>query len=132
MRAFIADAVAMLHARSDRPVTVGGAAIKWAKAWAGVGLDYYTFHMYDWVQQYFPYTRPLAEYGVTDKPVVLGEFPLKGLTDVSYEQLTSGVFDVGYAGALGWAVTDDAEGPWSATRAQVKSFADAKGCVVRR
>jgi hypothetical protein len=132
MRDFIAEAVAAIHARSDRPVTVGGAAIKWAKAWADVGLDYYTFHMYDWVHQSFPYTRPLADYGVTDKPVVLGEFPLKGLTGVSYAQLVSGIFDLGYAGALGWAVTDDAQGPWSATKAEVKTFADTTGCAVRR
>ncbi len=132
MRDFIAETVAAIHARSDRPVTVGGAAIKWAKAWADVGLDYYTFHMYDWVHQSFPYTRPLADYGVTDKLVVLGEFPLKGLTGVSYAQLVSGIFDLGYAGALGWAVTDDAQGPWSTTKTEVKTFADAKGCAVRR
>jgi hypothetical protein len=132
MRAFIGDVASALRVHSDRPVTVGGAAIKWAKAWAGIGLDYYTFHMYDWVNQYYPYTRSLAEYGVTDLPVVLGEFPLKGLTSVSYAQLVSGVFDLGYAGALGWAVTDDATGPWSATKTEVKAFADANGCAVRR
>jgi hypothetical protein len=132
MRDFIADTVATLHAHSNRPVTVGGAAIKWARAWANTGVDYYTFHMYDWVQQSYPYTRSLAEYGVSDKPVVLGEFPLKGLSSVSHAQLVNGVFDVGYAGALGWAVTDDAQGPWSATKAEVKAFADAKGCIVVR
>ena len=48
MKAFVQAIVDALHGASDKPVTVGGAAIKWAKAWAGVG-DFYTFHMYDWI-----------------------------------------------------------------------------------
>lgn len=129
MKAFIVAAVAALHGVSDRPVTVGGAAIKWAKAWAGIG-DFYTFHMYDWVNQSFPYNRSLAEYGVTDKPVVLGEFPVQGLTGVPYATLVGTIFDMGYAGATAWAV-NDRNFPWAPNKPNVKAFSDAKGCVVQ-
>jgi hypothetical protein len=128
MKTFITEAAAALHAASDRPVTVGNAAIKWAKAWAGIG-DYYTFHMYDWVNMSFPYTRTLAQYGVTDKPVVLGEFPVQGLTGVPYATLVGAIFDLGYAGAMAWSVTDT-KFPWAPNKANVKAFADGKGCAV--
>jgi hypothetical protein len=129
MKTFVVAAVDALHAASDRPVTVGGAAIKWAKAWAGVG-DFYTFHMYDWINMSYPYNRSLAQYGVTDKPVVLGEFPVQGLTGVPYATLVRTIFDMGYAGALAWAVSD-ANFPWAPNKASLKAFADQKGCVVR-
>jgi hypothetical protein len=127
MKTFISDAATALHAASDRPVTVGNAAIKWAKAWAGIG-DFYTFHMYDWVNMSFPYDRPLSQYGVTDKPVVLGEFPIQGLTGVPYATLVGKIFDLGYAGATAWSVTDT-KFPWAPNKANVKAFADAKGCL---
>jgi hypothetical protein len=128
MKTFVTGVVSAIKAINDKPVTVGGAAIKWAKAWAGVG-DFYTFHMYDWVNMSFPYTRSLSQYGVTDKPVVLGEFPIQGLTGVSYATLVSTLYSLGYAGAMAWAVTDTSF-PWSPNKTDVKAFADSKGCVV--
>jgi len=129
MKTFITEAAAALHAASNRPVTVGNAAIKWAKAWAGIG-DFYTFHMYDWVNMSFPYDRSLAQYGVTDKPVVLGEFPIQGLTGVSYATLVGKIFDLGYAGAMAWAF-NDSKFPWTPNKPNVKAFADSKGCVTK-
>src|SRR5579862_7300676 len=79
METFVTDVATTLHGTSTAPVTVGSAAIKWAQAWSHTGLDFYTFHMYDWVNQYYPYDSSLASYGVTAKQVVLGEFPLAGL-----------------------------------------------------
>ncbi len=128
MKTFVQAVVDGLHGVSDRPVTVGGAAIKWAKAWAGVG-DFYTFHMYDWVNMSFPYDRSLASYGVTDKPVVLGEFPIQGLTGVPYLTLVAKIYQLGYAGALAWAYNDTVNFPWSPNNANVKLFADQHPCL---
>ena len=126
MRAFVQAVVDGLHGVSDRPVTVGAAAIKWAKAWAGVG-DFYTFHMYDWVNASYPYDWSLASYGVTDKPVVLGEFPIQGLTGVPYLTLVNTIYQLGYAGALAWSYNDPAF-PWVPNNANLKTFADQHPC----
>jgi hypothetical protein len=128
MKAFVQAVADALHGASDKPVTVGGAAIKWAKAWAGIG-DFYTFHMYDWVNMSYPYTKSLASYGVTDKPVVLGEFPIQGLTGVSYATLVSTIYQLGYAGAMAWAYNDNKNFPWSPNNLSVQAFATAHPCM---
>ncbi len=127
MKAFVQAVVDALHGASDKPVTVGAAAIKWAKAWAGVG-DFYTFHMYDWINADYPYTKSLASYGVTDKPVVLGEFPIQGLTGVPYATLVSTIYQLGYAGAMAWAYNDRSF-PWSPNNANVQTFAATHACM---
>ncbi|HET8538655.1 MAG TPA: hypothetical protein VFL83_02165 [Anaeromyxobacter sp.] len=137
METFLADAVDVLRARSGALVSVGGAAIKWAKAWSRIGLDFYQFHYYDWVYEFFPYTSAtLASMGVTDKPVVMGEFPSdgvsaigsKGLPARSAPELTADLAAHGYAGALSWAYNDPS---FSWDPGAVKAYADARGCEVR-
>jgi hypothetical protein len=137
METFLADAVDVLRARSGALVSVGGAAIKWAKAWSRIGLDFYQFHYYDWVYEWFPYREfTLASAGVTDRPVVMGEFPSDGVSAVpskglparSASELTADLAAAGYAGALSWAYNDPSF-PWDA--AQVKAYADARGCEAR-
>ena len=97
--------------------------MKWAKAWSRCDLNFYTFHLYGWVNEHYPYDRTPASYGITDKPAVIGEFPLKGLPGVPYGTLVNALLKNGWAGAMGWAVTD---GPWEAAKAEVKAFADAR------
>ena len=137
METFVSDAVSTLHANSSALVTVGSAAIKWAQAWSHVGIDYYTFHMYDWVNQYFPYDHSLSSYGVTGKPVVMGEFPLAGLAAVNgnpavpYGAMVGTLFTLGYAGTMAWAVNDTCCGSWSSIETDVKAFADSKPCITK-
>jgi hypothetical protein len=137
METFLTDTVTTLHQNSSAPVTVGGAAIKWAHAFSHVGLDYYTFHMYDWVNQYYPYDQSLASYGVTDKPSVMGEFPLDGLAAVNgkaavpLSTMLGTLLSIGYAGAMPWAVDDTCCGSWSSDGAQVESFAAAHACSTK-
>jgi hypothetical protein len=134
METFVSDTVKALHATSSAPVTVGSAAIKWAQAWSHVGVDFYTFHMYDWVNQYFPYDKSLASYGVTAKPTVMGEFPLAGLAAVngkpavSLATMLGTLWTIGYAGAMPWALNDTCCGSWSTASAAVKSFASMHAC----
>jgi hypothetical protein len=137
METFVSDTVKTLHANSSAPVTVGGAAIKWAQAWSHVGLDFYTFHMYDWVNQYFPYDKSLASYGVMGKPTVMGEFPLAGLVAVngnpavSLDTMLGTLWTLGYAGAMPWAVDDTCCGMWSTAKASIQSFASMHMCETR-
>ncbi|MET0390251.1 MAG: endo-1,4-beta-glucanase [Polyangiales bacterium] len=133
MERFVGDVVTALHAESKAPVTVGQAAIKWSHAFTQVNLDYYDVHFYGWVDQYFPIgAKSLADYGLGDKPVVVGEFPLDGWTNpngtLDAEQIANKLFDAGYAGAKGWAFTKD--GNWAANKGKLQTFAAAKGCGV--
>jgi hypothetical protein len=135
---FVRNVVTALHANGSALVTVGGAAVKWAKAWSKVGLDFYTFHVYGWVNDWYPYDQPPSYYDVDDKQVNIGEFPLSGLPAstqrgtgaVDYVTMVNQLFSVGYAGAQGWAVTDTTF-DWPGNKAKVKAFADTKGCMVR-
>lgn len=120
MEAFVQKAVAVIRHEHPAPVTVGGAAVKWAKAWSNCDLDFYTFHLYDWVNEHYPHDRTPASYGITDKPAVIGEFPLRGLRDVPYETLVTNLHVNGWAGAMGWAVTD---GPWQEAKHDVRALA---------
>lgn len=131
MEALVADTIAAIRAENNLPITVGGTAAKWAHAWSRVNVDYYTIHIYDWINTGgWPYDRTPAQLGLTGKPVVMGEFPLTGLTGVSYDTLVNAWFRNGFAGAMGWAVTDN-QFNWAGTKTNVKVFSDAKGCVVR-
>jgi hypothetical protein len=129
MEMFLRDVGKSLRDNSKALITVGGTAFKWAHAWSKLDLDFHQFHMYDWVNMYWPYNKSPKEYGLDDKPVVMGEFPLKGLTGASYSQLLESWFGNGYAGALGWAFTDAMFN--SGDYAPVKAFADAHTCQTR-
>jgi hypothetical protein len=137
MQTFVSDVATTLHANSSALVTVGSAAIKWAHAFSHVGLDYYTFHMYDWVNQYYPYDEPPSTYGVTDKPAVMGEFPLDGLAAVNNEPavplstMLSTLMSIGYAGAMPWAVDDTCCGSWTTEKPDLEAFSKAHACVTK-
>jgi hypothetical protein len=134
METFLGEAANLLRARSGALVSVGGAAIKWAKAWTRIAVDFYQFHYYDWVYENFPYTQvTLASAGVTDKPVVMGEFPAEGISAVPSRNLparnaaefSADLAANGYAGALSWAFNDPS---FPFDPAAMKSFADQRGC----
>ncbi len=137
METFLGDAANLLRTRSGALVSVGGAAIKWAKAWSRIGLDFYQFHYYDWVYEWFPYTTAtLASAGVTDRPVVMGEFPSDGLSAIpskglparSSAQFSADLAANGYAGSLSWAYNDPS---FPLDAASTRSYADARGCEAR-
>jgi hypothetical protein len=131
METFVRDVIAAIRAESSLPITVGSAAAKWPKAWSGVDVDFYSIHIYDWINMQWPYSASASELGLMGKPVVVGEFPVNGLTGVPYSQMVESWYGNGYAGALGWAVNgggSNAALSWSMGKAGVKAFADAKGC----
>ncbi|MEY4513395.1 MAG: hypothetical protein RLZZ450_5517 [Pseudomonadota bacterium] len=106
METFLRDVIVVLREESEALVSVGSAAVKWRFAWSKLDVDFHQFHIYDWVNQYFPYSRSPSEYGVNDKPVVMGEFPSQGLMGVSYDKLVESWYSNGYGGSLSWAYSD--------------------------
>lgn len=127
MEVFVSDVIRGLRAESRALITVGGAATFWRCAWKYVDIDFYQFHLYDWVDEWIPYDREPAELGIVDKPAIMGEFPTSGLSRASYEQLVDYWYENGWAGALGWAVTDRGF-DWSSARQSVLDFSDGHSC----
>ncbi|WP_437934733.1 endo-1,4-beta-glucanase [Sorangium sp. So ce341] len=131
MEALAKESAAVLREETGAPVSVGSAAIKWGQAWTHADVDFYQVHMYGWVNDYFPYDKPLSEYNLTDKPVVMGEFPINmAEMDVGYDKFVGDLYNMGYAGAMSWSVTD-VNFPWSSNKTRVKAFADQHPCETR-
>jgi len=124
METLLSDVIAGLRASSDALVTVGAAAMKWRHAWSMLDQDFYQFHIYDWVNMSWPYDQSPSDYGIADKPVVMGEFPPTGLSGgIDYRTLLDSWYQNGYAGALAWR-----DGTYKVTWSEVKAFADAHPC----
>jgi hypothetical protein len=128
METFVAEVIAVLRAESDALVSVGSAAMKWKRAWSAVDTDFHHFHMYGWVNEWWPHDNTPAYYELDDKPVVWGEFPLGNLTStLPYAQVVDTWWTIGYAGALGWQYAE-------ATPTQldeVLAFTAADACAKR-
>lgn len=101
VRAFAGAIVDAVHAESRSPVTLEANRSRNMAAWSGLGLDYYSFSWYDWLEEYDPLDTDAGRFGL-DRPVVLGEFPVtsakRGLADV-----LDIAFDRHYAGAFAWS-----------------------------
>jgi len=103
MEAFVGDTIKIMREETpDIPVTVGSAAVKWMNAWNETDIDFYQPHIYDWVNDYWPYSASPSELGFGDKPMIMGEYPVEGLDDADHETMLQSWFTNGYAGALGW------------------------------
>lgn len=72
-------------------------------------LDFYMVHYYEWAAHTHSPFHHAASYWGLDKPIVIGEFPAKGLSDslgpLSPAQCFQRLYDSGYAGAMGWTYT---------------------------
>lgn len=127
MESFVGDVVSVLRDESQALITVGGTAFKWANAWTQTDVDFYQFHMYEWIDQWWPYTDPASTYGLT-KPIVMGEFPMGDLKPgASYDDVVSSWWQHGFAGALSWHYDEATAAGLDA----VKAFADAHACETR-
>jgi hypothetical protein len=135
MKAFLDALGAVLREESSALLTIGSASIGWASAWSQSDIDFYQVHYYDWVYYKFPYSNAAyspANMGIGDKPVVMGEYPYRGLTAGSnlpsrtLAELLNDLWTYGYAGALGWSKSDLGLGGFDASTQ--KTFADAHAC----
>ncbi len=126
MESFLAATIAEIRNHSDAPVTVGAAAFKWSQAWRELDLDFDQFHMYDWVDQYWPYEQPPTTYGLDQRPVMMGEFYFSGVGGDDYTTVVETWLQAGYAGALGWQYNEASAEQLDA----VQAFAEQHACEV--
>lgn len=122
METFLKDVIGGIRAETSAMVSVGGAAPKWAHAWSMLGLDFYQWHYYDWINQYWPYTDGPAKYGL-GKPVVVGEMPMDQLAGQPFATVVGAFWQNGYAGALGWSYSDA-----KAAVSNLQAFAGQHAC----
>lgn len=109
---FVARVASAVHQNSSILVTLGSAAVKWNSGCSGCEgnlwrdeslqlqynstdafLDFYSPHFYGWVVRWFgnfAQDKTPASYGLTDRPVMVGENPATGV----YEQNASGTDDL--------------------------------------
>lgn len=104
LQRFLGEAVMSVRASARQPVTVGCAGTWRLDLVTPLHLDFYQVHWYDrfgWATL----VRPVADLGLGDKPVVLGEFAGR---DVRLAEVLAAAKGAGYEGALVWsALADD-------------------------
>jgi hypothetical protein len=126
MRAFIGEAVALVHLVTSHPATVGCASALSLSLVEGLGLDVYQAHWYDQFETKAPLDRPVADLGL-DRPVILGEFPTKGSRRTPAEILDV-ARSAGYAGAFAWsALAEDEATDSEALTSALSAFAAGVG-----
>ena len=100
LHAFLDQAVRCVHESARQPVTVGCANTERLDLVKPLGLDFYQVHWYE----HFGWPaleRPVADLGLGDRPVILGEFP--GRSERVADVLDAAA-RAGYTGALIWSV----------------------------
>jgi hypothetical protein len=105
MRRFLGRAADAIHRVAPQPVTIGSAGTAKLELVRGLDIDFYQVHWYDRFG-WDALERPVAELGLGDRPVVLGEF--SGRSSRLSEVLDTAK-RAGYEGALVWSVLSDDE-----------------------
>ena len=161
LQQFVAMAAAAIH-RSESPVlvTMGTASVKWnsdvfdGNYWSDAALqsvvndpeaflDFYQLHYYDWMHPWFGapnHDRSVADYQLTDRPVVVGEMPIDpihfGGDGVSMTLAESYEFMLaaGYQGHYPWssnAVGGASHGDFSGMNQAAEDFANNHADLMR-
>jgi hypothetical protein len=127
---FVARVSSAIHENSQVLVTLGSGAIKWnspkyeGNFWsdanlkaqynlANARLDFYSPHFYGWCVKWFgnfAVNKTPADYGINDRPCVIGENPAKGVFDdgasptlvVSPTQMFLATYNHGWQGLMPW------------------------------
>lgn len=127
---FVARVASAIHENSQTLVTLGSAAIKWnsdkyeGNYWSdarlkaqynkeNARLDFYSPHFYGWVVKWFgnfAVDKSPADYGINDRPCVIGENPAKGVFNdgatptlvVSPTQMFLATYNKGWKGLMPW------------------------------
>jgi hypothetical protein len=100
LQSFLVEAVQCVKRTARQPVTIGCAGTWRLDLVTPLGLDFYQVHWYDrfgWPAL----ARPVAELGLGDRPVILGEFAGRS-TRVA--DVLNAAKKAGYEGALVWSV----------------------------
>ena len=125
LRLFLGEAVACVQQSAPQPVTIGCAGTWRLDLVTSLGLDFFQIHWYErfgWAAL----ARPVADLGLPDRPVILGEFAGRSarIADVLHAARHAG-----YAGALVWsALADDEQSAYPPALGEwIRAQADAAG-----
>jgi hypothetical protein len=102
---FLAESVRCVRDSARQPVTIGCAGTTGLDLVKPLGLDFYQIHWYErfgWPAL----ERPVADLGLGDRPVILGEFP--GRSPYVAEVLDAAK-RAGYDAALVWSILSEDE-----------------------
>jgi hypothetical protein len=102
VRDFVDQITQMIHQHGRSLATVESNRFSNMTNWQRLGLDYYSFSWYDWLQPYEPLETPAASASL-DRPVVVGEYPAGGSAYYGVPQVLDLANSLGYAGAFGWS-----------------------------
>jgi hypothetical protein len=105
MQCFLRDVVECVRGAARQPVTVGCAGTWRLNLVKPLGLDFYQIHWYERFG-WSALTRPVAELGLDDRPVILGEFAGRS---VRIHEILAAAKDAGYEGALVWSALAEDE-----------------------
>lgn len=112
MRDVVSQVVRPIHRHTRALATVESNRSRNMRHWTGLGLDYYSFSWYDWLEPYDPLPTH-AQTLMLDRPVVLGEYPAGGSTIYQLPQALDIAYTHGYAGAFAWSFwSGDGFGLW--------------------
>jgi hypothetical protein len=126
----VARTASAVHDSSEVLVTLGSAAVKWNSTkyegnfWsdanlkaqynkANARLDFYSPHFYGWTVQWFgnfAFDKSPADYGINDRPCVIGENPAKGVFNdaanpklvVPASEMFIAAYNKGWKGVMPW------------------------------
>ncbi len=99
---FVAEVTHAIHQHTHALATVESNRFSNMHTWQGLGLDYYSFSWYDWLEPYEPLATPASAANL-DRPIVLGEYPAGGSTYYDLPKVMDNAYSLGYAGAFGWS-----------------------------
>jgi hypothetical protein len=105
LRDFIGEVSQAIHRHTSALSTVESNRFSNMHSWQGLGLDYYSFSWYDWLEPYEPLATP-ANSASLDRPIVIGEYPAGGSAYYQLPQVMDTAYSLGYAGAFGWSYWD--------------------------
>ena len=100
LRRCLDEAVQCIHRVARQPVTIGSAGTWKLELVRGLDLDFYQVHWYEKFG-WNALVRPVADLGLGDRPVVLGEFSGRS---TRLDEVLTVAQRAGYEGALVWSV----------------------------
>jgi hypothetical protein len=102
VRDFVGSVADAIHQHTRSLATVESNRFSNMPNWQQLGLDYYSFSWYDWLEPYEPLATPASTPNL-DRPIVIGEYPAGGSAYYQLPQILDSAYSLGYAGAFGWS-----------------------------
>jgi hypothetical protein len=102
LRDFVGELTQVIHQHTRVLATVESNRFSNMRNWQHLGLDYYSFSWYDWLEPYEPLATPASAANL-DRPIVIGEYPAGSSGFYALPQILDTGYSLGYAGAFGWS-----------------------------